>query len=101
MLSPRDAVFSQLQTSMGRAPVNLAPSAPKPQAAPQVPQPLRPQSAPMMARSTPRVVATGATLLSVGLSYQRNKSVPWAIVHGLIAPFYLAYRGVQAVSENA
>jgi hypothetical protein len=29
--------------------------------------------------------------IAVGLSYSRNKSVPWAILHGFIAIPYLAY----------
>jgi hypothetical protein len=29
------------------------------------------------------------------LSYRRNKSIPWAIGAWLVAPIYVAYRGVE------
>ena len=37
---------------------------------------------------------------AMALSYQRNESIPWALAHGIIGPVYLAYRGVQAVSDR-
>jgi hypothetical protein len=42
-----------------------------------------------------------AVPLAAALSYQKNKSVGWAIVQGLLIPrFYLAYRGVQALTDD-
>jgi len=36
---------------------------------------------------------------AAGLSYARNKSITFAVLHAFVAPYYLAYRGVQAVTK--
>lgn len=38
--------------------------------------------------------------IAMGLSYQRNHSIPWAIAHGFVAIPYLAYRGFQAAASK-
>lgn len=38
--------------------------------------------------------------IAAGLSYQRNRSVGMAVLHGLVAPAYLAYRGAQALASR-
>jgi threonine/homoserine/homoserine lactone efflux protein len=38
--------------------------------------------------------------LAVGLSFARNRDAKWAIIHGLMGVPYLAYLGVQAVSNK-
>ncbi len=40
------------------------------------------------------------TPLAMGLSYQRNKSVPLSLLHGLLGPIYVAYRGAQYVGKG-
>lgn len=43
-------------------------------------------------------VVAGAGLLSaVALSYMRNRSILWALVHGVVWAPYLAYRGIDAL----
>lgn len=45
------------------------------------------------------VTALVAAPFAIALSYQRNKSIGWAILTSFVPIPYLVYRGVERVSE--
>ncbi len=38
---------------------------------------------------------------AMGVSYAKNRSIGWALLHGLLGPVYLAYAGYEAYAGSA
>jgi hypothetical protein len=106
-MSPRELAIARLQRSI--APPSLrgtrkAPATPAaaPAAAPLVVTPAAPKEKEWYQQTWYKVFLGVSDIAAMGLSYQRNKSILWAIAHGFgpVGPAYLAYRGAQALSER-
>ncbi len=62
--------------------------------------PSQPGKTPWYATTAYKVFLAAAGTGAMALSYSKNKSVPWAIAHGLIGPLYLTYRGVEYARDR-
>ena len=47
-----------------------------------------------------RAIRWAAVPVAMGISYSRNKSIPWALGAGLVPRLYLVYMGLQAAAGN-
>jgi hypothetical protein len=103
-LSPRDVAIQRLQRPpvrpggrVGPAPVMGGLYGPTP-----APGSDGEAKVPWYATTAYKVFLGVTDIAAMALSYERNKSIPWAIAHGFgpVGPVYLAYRGVQALKGS-
>jgi hypothetical protein len=98
-MSPREIAIMRLQRTV--TPPSLRGEAPAPQLPPPAAGAPQPKGDKWYDSTAYKAIIWGSSVGSMALSYQRNQSIPWALAHGIIGPVYLAYRGVQAVSDRS